>query len=219
MFQSVCVCVFSLTEVKEVPRQGALVQVVVGHIQNLQSWQRTKPSGQGAQTVHTLKTNKTEAYRRWKLKVSTALNCKQRLKKESHPRLRCFSFWRLLIWVGSSSIWLLNMFRTSKFFNSEMFAGTTEDIKKQKRKYQYHAYFEVHFCGCVFKRQRTCNLVVAEDQLGDVGQGDWNVKTTVQHFLAVHFEYIIVTGGRFFAELLDSQLSNQLRCDFISLVC
>ncbi len=42
----------------------------------------------------------------------------------TYPRLRCFSFCRLLIWVGSSSIWLLNMFRTSRFFSSEMLAGT-----------------------------------------------------------------------------------------------
>lgn len=75
--------------------------------------------------------NKMDTYKYSKSK--SALNCEQHLKKESHPRLRCFSFWRLLICVGSSSIWLLNMFRTSKFFNSEMFAGTTEGTIKQHK--------------------------------------------------------------------------------------
>lgn len=49
-----------------------------------------------------------------------------------YPRLRCFSFWRLLIWVGSSSIWLLNMLRTSRFFSSEMLGGTPGNTEKTR---------------------------------------------------------------------------------------
>ena len=43
------------------------------------------------------------------------------------------SFCRLLIWVGSSSIWLLNMFNTSRFFSSVMFGGTAARERQRER--------------------------------------------------------------------------------------
>lgn len=58
-------------------------------------------------------------------------NKQEMAKTFSYPRFRCLSFWRLLIWVGSSSIWLLNMFSTSTFLRSAMFGGTA--IREKNR--------------------------------------------------------------------------------------
>ena len=49
--------------------------------------------------------------------------------QETHPRFRCLSFWRLLICVGSSSIWLLKKLSTSRFFSSAMFGGTAVETE------------------------------------------------------------------------------------------
>jgi len=49
--------------------------------------------------------------------------------QETHPRFRCLSFCRLLICVGSSSIWLLKKLSTSRFFSSAMFGGTAVETE------------------------------------------------------------------------------------------
>lgn len=50
----ICLCVYSLTEIEEVSRQGILTQVIVGEVQNFKCWQRTKPSGQVVKAVHSV---------------------------------------------------------------------------------------------------------------------------------------------------------------------
>lgn len=49
------------------------------------------------------------------------------LLQNTHPRFRCLSFWRLLICVGSSSIWLLKKLSTSRFFSSAVLGGTATE--------------------------------------------------------------------------------------------
>ena len=71
-----------------------------------------------------------------------------------HPRLRCLSFCRLLIWVGSSSIWLLNMLSTSRFFRSEMLAGTAGSDGKGEmgKKRLEHDLTYVFRCTCILRQ-------------------------------------------------------------------
>lgn len=57
---------------------------------------------------------------------------------KTYPRFRCLSFCKLLICVGRSSIWLLNMLRTSKFFSSEILAGTAGKHRQTKRNKHSH---------------------------------------------------------------------------------
>ncbi len=75
---------------------------------------------------------------------------KQETRHQTNPRLRCLSFCRLLIWVGSSSIWLLNMFKTSKFFRSAMFGGTAKKRERERERVRVnksiHKWKQLQFC-------------------------------------------------------------------------
>ena len=61
--ESVCACACAcvracvLTEVEEVPRQGALIQVIVGEVQHLQGRQGPEAPRQPTQTVHAADTH------------------------------------------------------------------------------------------------------------------------------------------------------------------